>query len=306
MTKAPAIIASPDGAGANRRRLANRVSTRLLALRTDPTKLWLVPAALVFFFLYFLPLAKLLTRSFYENGFTLKYYAHAFGEPIYRLAFLTTFRMAALVTVACLLLGYPIAYLMRRMRPPYQYIVLAIVLIPFWTSVLVRSYAFIALLSRAGIVNTTLLGLGVIDAPLPLIYNEIGVIIGMTYVLLPMMVLTIYSSMHGIDDRLLAASESLGARPLVTFYRVFLPLSMPGVLTGSILVLITGIGFFITPALLGGGRVPMLATMIDSQMHGVLNWGLGSALSAMLLTATIAVFIVFDKLVGMESLLRKH
>ncbi len=289
-------------AGASRWRFGIRRSRGPI----DPMRFWILPAALVFLFLYIVPIAKLLVRSIYDNGFTLQFYAHAFTQPVYRLAFYTTFKIAALVTLACLLIGYPIAYLMRRVPPPYQYFVLAIVLIPFWTSVLVRSYAFIALLARSGVVNTTLLKLGLIDAPLPLIYNDIGVIIGMTYVLLPMMVLTIYSGMHGIDDRLIAASESLGARPFVGFYTVFLPLSMPGVWTGSLLVFITGIGFFITPALLGGGRVPMLATMIDSQMHGVLNWGLGSALSTLLLTATVLVFFVFDRFIGMESLMRKH
>jgi putative spermidine/putrescine transport system permease protein len=274
--------------------------------RADLFWLWVLPAAATFLLFYILPLAKLLTRSIYENGFTFDHYIHLLHEPIYRIAFYTTFWIAAAVTIACILIGYPIAYLLRRLRPPYQHIVLAIVLIPFWTSVLVRSYAFIGLLSRTGIVNKTLLSLGFIKSPLPLLYNETGVIIGMTYILLPMMILTIYSGMYGIDDRLLAASESLGGRPIVTFLRVFLPLSLPGVWTGSLLVFVTGLGFFITPALLGGGRVPTLAMMIESQMHGVLNWGLGAALSVVLLATSVLVFVLFERIAGLESLIRRH
>ena len=266
----------------------------------------MLPAASTFFLFYILPLARLLTRSVYEGGFTLDHYAHLLHEPIYRTAFYTTFWIAGVVTVACILIGYPIAYLLRRLRPPYQHIVLAIVLIPFWTSVLVRSYAFIGLLSRTGVINKTLLGLGLIKSPLPLLYNETGVIIGMTYILLPMMILTIYSGMYGIEDRLLAASESLGGRPIVTFLRIFLPLSLPGVWTGSLLVFVTGLGFFITPALLGGGRVPTLAMMIESQMHGVLNWGLGAALSVVLLGTSVLVFVLFERIAGLESLIRRH
>ena len=278
----------------------------LMRWRADPVRLWILPAAIVFLVFYIFPIVQLLIRSIYDKGFTSEHYLHLINEPIYRLAFFTTFRIAFLVTIVCILVGYPIAYLLRRLQPPTLHIVLAIVLIPFWTSVLVRSYAFIALLSRSGIVNKSLMSLGLIERPLPLLYNETGVVIGMTYVLLPMMVLTIYSAMHGIDDRLLAASDSLGARPIVSFFRVFLPLSLPGIWTGSLLVFLTGIGFFITPALLGGGRVPTLATMIESQMHGVLNWGLGSALSVTLLAATVLIFVLFDRLIGMESLLRKH
>jgi putative spermidine/putrescine transport system permease protein len=278
----------------------------LLRLRADPVRLWILPAAIVFLVFYIFPIVQLLLRSVYDKGFTAEHYVHLINEPIYRLAFVTTFRVAFVVTIACILIGYPIAYLLRRLQPPALHVVLAIVLIPFWTSVLVRSYAFIALLARTGAVNKALISLGLIDRPLPLLYNETGVVIGMTYVLLPMMVLTIYSAMHGIEDRLLAASDSLGARPIVSFFRVFLPLSLPGVWTGSLLVFLTGIGFFITPALLGGGRVPTLATMIESQMHGVLNWGLGSALSVTLLATTVVIFVLFDRLIGMESLLRKH
>jgi ABC-type spermidine/putrescine transport system permease subunit I len=120
-----------------------------------------------------------------------------------------------------------------------------------------------------------------------------------------MMILTLYAAMHSIDQSLLTASESLGARPVTTFVRIFVPLSMTGVLSGSLLVFLTGLGFFITPALLGGGRVPMLATMIEGQMHGVLNWGLGSALSVVLLATTMMVFIAFDRFVNMETLVRR-
>jgi ABC-type spermidine/putrescine transport system permease subunit I len=220
--------------------------------------------------------------------------------------FANTAKVATAVTAACLLIGYPLAYVMSRLRPNPQRLVLALVLIPFWISALVRNYSWIAILNRNGVVNSLLLSRGIIQEPLPLIYNMTGVLIGMTYVLLPFMVLTLYGAMRGIEDVYLRASASLGASTAMTFRRVFVPLSLPGVWAGCLLVFTIAIGFFITPAMLGGGRVPMIATVIESQVHDVLNWGLASALSVVLLACVLLIYAAFNRILGIKMLLGGH
>lgn len=264
--------------------------------------LWVVPAVIVFGILYAVPLAQMIYRSLGESGLTFEHYAYVLSEEVYYLVFKITFQVGALVTFSCLLIGYPIAYVLSRLHGRWLLIALAFVLLPFWTSVLVRNYAWIVLLSRRGLVNTLLLDLGLIETPLLLMFNVVGVVIGMTYVLVPFMILSLYAVMQGIDPHLLRASASLGAPPRYTFWRVFFPLSLPGVWAGCLLVFIMAIGFFITPALLGGGRVPMIATLIESQVRGVLNWGVGSALGTLLLLAVLAVYYVFDRVLGVEYL----
>lgn len=261
-----------------------------------------MPAVVVFAAFYAVPLGQMAYRSFGAETPTLRHYAYVFSEDVYFLVFKITFEVGALVTLTALLIGYPIAYVLTQLRGRWLMVALAFVLLPFWTSVLVRNYAWIVLLSRRGVVNTVLMNLGLIDAPLPLMFNVTGVVVGMTYVLVPFMILSLYAVMRGIDPHLLRASASLGAPPRQTFWRVFFPLSLPGVWAGCLLVFIMAIGFFITPALLGGGRVPMIATLIENQVRGVLNWGVGSALGTLLLLAALAVYYVFDRTLGVEQL----
>lgn len=262
-----------------------------------------MPAVLVSTLLYAVPLLQMIYLSLDAEALSLRHYAYIFGEDVYFLVFRLTFQVAVLVTLAALLIGYPIAYALTQLEGRWRLLALALVLLPFWTSVLVRNYAWIVLLSRGGVVNTLLLRLGLVEAPLPLMFNVTGVVIGMTYVLVPFMILSLYAVMHGIDRHLLRASASLGGRPLQTFWRVFFPLSLPGVWAGGLLVFILAVGFFITPALLGGGRVPMIATVIESQVRGVLNWGAGSALGTLLLITVLAVYYLFDRVLGVEHLL---
>lgn len=265
--------------------------------------LYLAPVGLLFLSVYAFPIAQMLLTSLFDPHFTLQHYRQLFSTPVYLRVMLITFRIAAIVTLLSLLLGYPVAYLLATSPPRRTRILLGLVLLPFWTSVLVRNYAWLALLSRNGVVNKLLLSMGVISQPLALMFNATGVAIGMTYILIPFMILALYSVMTGINRDLLRAAASLGASPFQCFVKVFLPLSLPGVAAGSVLVFIMGAGFFITPALLGGGRVPMIGTLIESQIRGVLNWGLGSAISTVLLIAVVVLFAVYIRLLGSENLL---
>jgi len=175
-------------------------------------------------------------------------------------------------------------------------VALALVVVPFWISILVRTYAWIVVLGNAGIVNRGLMALGLIEVPLAFLYNELGVVIGTVNVLLPFLVLPLFAAMIKIDERLLRAAETLGASPFAVFWRVFFPLSLPALAAGAVLVFILTLGFFITPAVLGGGRVPMVASMLDLFVNQMPNWELASAISAVLLVVTIALFVLYLRL----------
>ena len=267
---------------------------------------WILPALIVFVLLYTVPLAQMLLRSVMADTVTLDHYGHILAEHIYLKVYWITIQVGIFVTLGCLIAGYPLAYFLTCLQGRWLQFSLIFILLPFWISSLVRNYAWIAILTRNGILNTMLLRAGIISEPLPLMYNMTGVIIGMTYVLMPFMILTLYGVMRGIDPQYIRASSSLGAHPTETFWRVFFPLSLPGVWAGSLLVFVIAIGFFVTPALLGGGRVPTVATLIESQVRGVLNWGLGSALGVVLLASVLLIYFVFDRVLGVEYMFRRR
>jgi len=263
-----------------------RRTEALLALAALPAMAFL----LVF---YLLPMALLLLQSI-EDG-SLSAYEKALTDSLYVGVLIDTMLIAAYVSIACLLLGYPVAYLMASAPAPWPTVGIVFVLLPFWTSILVRTYGWMVLLGRNGIVNRALLELGVISDPLPLLNNTAGVLIGMVHVLLPYMVFPIYAVMRRVDPGLIAAAEGLGAPGWQIFRRVYFPLTLPGVLAGVTLVYILSIGFFITPALLGGGRVIMIAVLIEVQVRQFLNWGFAGALSAVLLAATLLVYLLLRR-----------
>jgi putative spermidine/putrescine transport system permease protein len=267
---------------------------------------WLLPALAFFLVFYVVPLAQMLWRSVSDKGLGLRHYAQIFASDIYINVLISTMKVGVTVALLCLIVGYPLAYFLSRLSGRWLMLTMIFVLIPFWISSLVRNYAWIVILNRRGIVNSTLMALGIIGEPLNLMYNLTGVIIGMSYVLMPIMILALYAAMKGIDPQYARASSSLGASPQQTFLRVFVPLSLPGIWAGSLLVFIIAIGFFITPAILGGGRVPMMATVIEGQVRGVLNWGFGSALGVLLLGAVLIVYLLFDRLLGIEYLIRRR
>jgi ABC-type spermidine/putrescine transport system permease subunit I len=247
-----------------------------------------LPALALLAVLFAYPVLRLMALS--VEGGTLAWYAKALGESLYLEVFWITLRIALIVTLTTLVMSYPVAYFLATATRLGAALGFALVILPLWTSILVRTYAWMVLLGRNGIVNKSLIALGLVDEPLALLHNELGVIIGMVHVLMPYMVLPIYAGMRRVDPDLLQATEGLGAGTFRIFRRVFLPLSAQGIYAGSILVFVLSVGFFITPALLGGGRVIMIAVLIEQQVRDVLNWSFASALAVVLLVATIAIY----------------
>ena len=176
------------------------------------------------------------------------------------------------------------------------------VLLSFWTSFLVRTFAWVVLLGRNGVINQVLLGLGIIDRPLSLLYNFSAVIVGMVHALMPLAVLTMLSVMENIDRRLPSAAATLGARPGTVFWKVYFPLSLPGVAAGALMVFVTAIGFFITPTLLGGRHQTMITQLIIDQVMQALNWGFAGAISVLLLAVVLLVFLIYDRMVGLSTM----
>ena len=264
--------------------------------------LLLLPALLLLALLFAYPLLGIVNRSVYKAGYTLDFYRQIFRVPVYLQVLGATFKVSALVTIVCLALGYPLAYMLATRRPRTAQLLMIIVVLPFFTSIIVRTYAWMVLLGRNGIVNQYLMALGLTDKPLALLYNQAGVVIGMSYVLLPYMVLTVYSVMRGIDPGLVRAAHSLGASRLQAFRRVFLPLSLPGIAGGTLLVFILSLGFFITPALMGGPGDMMIAMLIEREVEITLNWSFASALAVVLLALTLVGFAGYNRIVRIERI----
>jgi putative spermidine/putrescine transport system permease protein len=260
-----------------------------------------VPLLIVMVMVFNLPLIAMLGRSVSFPGMTAEHYQELFGTALYLKVIWNTVQMAAIVTAVCALIGYPLAYWMVGLPPTAQFIALTLVVIPFWISVLIRTYAWIILLGNAGIVNQGLLAAGLVGSPVSFLYNKVGVIIGMVNVLLPFLVLPLFVAMLKLDTRLLHAARSLGASDLAVFGRVFFPLTIPALMAGSLLVFIMGLGFYVTPMVLGGGRVPMLVNMLDLLINRMPNWPLASAISVVLLAVTLALYAV-SRRVGGQSL----
>ena len=223
-------------------------------------------------------------------------------QAIYVGIFLRTFWISFVVTALCLLLGYPLAYKLASLPARISNLLLILVLLPFWTSLLVRTGAWVVLLQREGVVNDVLIALGLTTEPLQLVYNRFGVYVAMTHILLPFMVLPLYSVMRGIPPQYMRAAASLGARPLRAFLRVYLPLTVPGIGAGCLLVFILAIGYYITPALVGGVNDQMISYFVAFYTNQTVNWGMASALGAVLLIATLVLFAIYGRLVGIDRL----
>lgn len=208
---------------------------------------------------------------------------------------LRTFHMSAVVTAIALLIGYPLAYWLSTLSERKANMMLILVLLPFWTSVLVRIAAWIVLLQNNGLINRFLMAIGVTDAPLPLLFNRTGVIIAMVHILLPFMILPLYSVMKSVPPNYLRAAISLGSPPLAAFFRVYLPQTYPGVAAGGLLVFITCIGYYVTPALLGGAGDQMLSYYVAQYTNVEVNWGMACALGGVLLTATLVLYAFYRK-----------
>ena len=264
----------------------------------------LFPAALFlgFFFLY--PTVLLLGLSLYDNQGALSshHYDHLFASTTYIKVLLITLKIAGWTTIFAICAGYPVAYLLATVRSSTRNTLIIWVLMPFWTSFLVRTFAWIVLLGRKGAINQWLDALGLVDKPVVMIFNFTGVMIGMVHALMPLCILTMLSVMENIDRNLVPAASTLGARGGQSFWRVYFPLSVPGVAAGGMLVFITALGFFITPALLGGARDTMIVQVIIFQIQEVLNWGFAGAVSMLLFVSVIIIFFLYDRLVGLSTL----
>lgn len=223
-------------------------------------------------------------------------------QAIYRTVLVRTLWISGMVTLACLVLGYPLAYRLATLPEGTANLLMILVLLPFWTSLLVRTASWIVLLQREGPINEALQWLGLINEPLALVYNRAGVYIAMTHVLLPFMVLPLYSVMRGIPPNFVRAALSLGARPTTAFLRVYLPLSMPGVAAGCLLVFILAIGYYITPALVGGQSDQMISYFVAFFTLQTVNWGMAAALGSVLLAGTVVLYMLYARLVGIDRL----
>ena len=274
------------------------------ASRSRHAAYWLVvlPALLMLVLLYFVPLGNVLLTSVTDPKPGLDNYGLLFTSTSVQRSLLTTLRIAAITTVFALLLGYVVAYAMRAASTRTQRLMLILVLLPFWISILVRSFAWIALLGTQGPVNSALVAWGLVDEPVSLVRNETGVLIGMIHVMVPYAVLTLYANMRGIDLGLVAAARSLGASRWQAFRMVFLPLTAPGLIGAGMLVFILSLGFYITPALLGGGKVLMIAEYVAVQINDTLRWGLGTMLAATLMISVLGTLWVLSRVIDVKRL----
>jgi putative spermidine/putrescine transport system permease protein len=226
-------------------------------------------------------------------------------EAIYVKVLKRTFGMSAVVTAFCLLLGFPLAYLMATQPARIANVLLIFVLLPFWTSILVRVAAWIVLLQSEGLVNQALMHMGITEHPLQLVFNSTGVYIAMVHILMPFMILPLYSVMKGISPTYMRAALSLGCPPFRSFWKVYFPQALPGVGAGSLLVFILCMGYYITPALLGSPKEQMASYFVAFYTNQTINWGMAAALSAILFVATLLLYMVYTRLVGHQDVASK-
>jgi putative spermidine/putrescine transport system permease protein len=253
----------------------------------------MLPALLLLVLLFVLPLGRLFALSF--EGGTLDWYGKALTGGLYTTILLRTFEIAAIVTLCCLVIGYPVAFLLATTTPLWRALGFAFVMLPLWTSVLVRTYAWMVLLGRNGIINRVLIDSGLMETPLPMLNSKMAVVLGMVHVMLPFMILPIYSALTRVDSDLPKAARGLGASPQRVLTTIYLPMTLRGIVAGVTLVFVVSLGFYITPALLGGGKVLMFAMVIEQQVREFLAWNFAGALSAILLAVTLLAFWLLNQ-----------
>ncbi len=254
----------------------------------------LMPAGILFTLLFIVPLGEVSVWSIKsESGWTLEAFRTALSDGPYRTILINTVQLSLIVGVACVVLGYPVAYLLSALPPSQQRVLILLIMTPLWLSVLIRTYSWIVLLGREGLINSLAQGLGLVDAPMTLLYTRGAVYAAMIQVLLPIAILTMFSSMSAINRSLLSAARILGASASRAFITIFLPLSTGGAVTAGILTFVLSLGFFITPALVGGPKDGMISNVIAQQISETLDWSLGSALGVILLiTGLVTVGLI--------------
>jgi putative spermidine/putrescine transport system permease protein/spermidine/putrescine transport system permease protein len=262
------------------------------------------PAMLLILVILVIPVGWLFYVSFIgaDGTFSLENYERMLKRKSYARIFQTTFEISFLTTGLCILIGYPLAYFISGLPTRIANLCLITVLLPFWTSLLVRTYAWLVLLQKRGLVNDWGISLGLWDEPIKMVHNMTGTLIGMLHIMLPFLILPVYGAMRAIDRDLMKAAANLGASPKRAFWTVFFPLTLPGLFAGSLMVFILCLGFFVTPAVLGGGKVIMVSMQIVSNIELFVNWGAASALGVVLLVSTMVILWVASRFLNLEKM----
>lgn len=269
---------------------------RRLRLRWDLVAL-IAPLAVLTAVIFDIPLLNIVAWSVRDpasGAFTGQYFREFSESAAYMRIIWRTLWMALEVTAITMLLGYPLAYWTTKLRPRLRLVVLALIVTTFWVSILVRTYAWIVILGNAGLVNRGLQWLGITTGPIEFLYNETGILIGMANVLLPFLVLPLYAAMTKVDRRLMQVAETLGASRMRIFWQVFFPLTLPTLAASAILVFILSLGFYITPAVLGGGKVPLVANMMDLLINRFARWEVAAVVSIVLMAVTLSLYAVYQ------------
>ena len=253
----------------------------------------IIPAIILTTIIIIFPVFELFKTSFFDPEFTFKYLNKFFSKPLYAKVLFNTVKISLFSSLFCFLLGYPTAYFIAHTNKKFRGYLLFLILLPFWISILIRSYSWMAVLGIEGVINTTLISLGLIDTPIRMLYTRGTVYLAMVQIMLPIMILTCYSSMIRVENDYVKAARILGASPIQAFYKIYFPLSFPGVASGSIIIFILSMGFFITPALVGGKKDMMIGNLINFQINQLLNWGFASFIGLMLLISTLIIVLLF-------------
>lgn len=276
--------------------------TNRRSLSLSSSLMLVLPLLLILLVVFLWPILRLIATSLFDPDFTLRHYQAVLSDDFTLIIFWRTFKVSFLVAALALIIGFPIANLMRNASPMGATIIGACVLIPLWTSVLVRSFAWTVFLQRNGVFNTFLQWTGITDAPIGFLYNETAVIVAQAHVMLPFMVMPIYQSLRAIPEEFPRAALSLGASHGSVFRHVIWPLARPGVTAGFLIVFIVSLGAFVTPALIGGPRTMMLATAISNEITEKFDWARGATLSAILLIAVLVLIAIFNRFMKLNQL----
>ena len=252
-----------------------------------------------------IPVGWLFYLSFIGNGgdFSLVNYQRMIEYKSYARVYLITFQVSIFTTILCVLIGFPLAYFLAQLPQKIAGILMLTVLLPFWTSLLVRTYAWLVLLLKKGLLNDFAIQIGLWETPVKLVHNMTGTLIGMAHIMLPFLILPLYGAMRRIEPEMMHAASNLGAKPIQAFWKIFFPISLPGLVAGSLIVFVLCLGFYVTPAVLGGGRVVMIATQITAILENQFNWGAASALGVVLLVTTMIILYLAGRLLKLDSVL---
>ncbi len=260
------------------------------------------PAVLVILVFFVAPVAALLARSFTDPVPGFRNYAEVFGSTTYLRIFLNTFEIAGIVTACTFVLAFPTAWLLAIIPDFWSRLLFGIIVLSMWTNLLTRTYAWMVLLQRTGPINKALIALHIISSPLPLMNNVFSVVVGMTYIMLPFMILPLHATIRSLDPALFRAASLCGAIRWHVFTRLFLPLVSPGIASGVLMVFVMSLGYYVTPSLLGGASTTMLAELIAEMVQSLLHWGLAGAAALVLLAATLGLYAVQVRYLGFGAL----